>query len=115
MLDRAEEATQLLFDCMKFVDHTDAKVITYELLASSLCKWIEIWLRKSYSDPNKCLCLVLKVIFFAIVHAEKIGHYGRVIKLSQTFLESANGSGGSNGKVNDISFKKHLIFLCLLF
>ena len=26
VLDRAEEATQLLFDCMKFVDHTDAKV-----------------------------------------------------------------------------------------
>ena len=38
VLARAEEATQLLFDCMKFVDHTDAKVITYELLASSLCK-----------------------------------------------------------------------------
>ena len=55
----------------------------------------------------------LKVIFFAIVHAEKIGHYGRVIKLSQTFLETANGSGGSNGKVNDISFKKYINFLSL--
>ena len=31
-LDRAEEATQLLFDCMKFVDHTDAKVINYILV-----------------------------------------------------------------------------------
>ena len=70
---------------------------------------------KIYSDPNKCPYHVLQVIFFAIVHAEKIGHYGRVIKLSQTFLESANGSGGSNGKVNDISFKKHLTFLCLRF
>ena len=42
VLDRAEEATQLLFDCMKFVDHTDAKVILYELLANNLYKCIEI-------------------------------------------------------------------------
>ena len=42
VLDRAEEATQLLFDCMKFVDHTDAKVITYYLLSNSLCKCIDI-------------------------------------------------------------------------
>ena len=41
-----------------------------------------------------------QVIFFAIVHALKIGHHGRVIKLSQTLLESNSaGSGGSNGKV----------------
>merc|ERR1711902_80978 len=31
-LDRAEEATQLLFGCMKFVDHTDAKVIFFAIV-----------------------------------------------------------------------------------
>jgi hypothetical protein len=64
---KSDEATQLLFDCLRFVEQ---------------------------SDP--------KVIFFSIVHAEKIGHFGRAIKLSQSFLESSSGSGsGSNGKPSD--------------
>lgn len=67
-LNRAEEATTLLFDCLKFVDQTDAKVI-----------------------------------IFAIVHAEKIGHYGRVLKLSQNIVDpsSSGGSVSGNGKTQD--------------
>merc|ERR1712241_524380 len=62
-LDRAEEATTLLFDCLKFVDQIDTKII-----------------------------------FFATVHAECIGHYGRVLKLIQNLLESSSCSGGSSAK-----------------
>ena len=72
-IGKSDEATQLLFDCLRFVEQ---------------------------SDP--------KVIFFSIVHAEKIGHYGRAIKLSQSFLESSSGSGsGSNGKVSTKCNRSH--------
>jgi hypothetical protein len=43
---------------------------------------------------------LFQVIFFAIVHAEKLGHYGRVLKLSQNLVESSSsGSSTGNGKV----------------
>ena len=47
---------------------------------------------------------LFQVIFFAIVHAEKLGHYGRVLKLSQNLVESSSsGSSAGNGKVRNTS------------
>jgi len=56
-LDRIEEATDVLFRALKFVDSNDPKMA-----------------------------------LFAAVHADKLGHYGRAIKLVQSLLEAKPNS-----------------------
>ena len=57
ILDRPDEASECLLQCLQFVDQADSKVA-----------------------------------FFATVHAEKLGHYGRALKLIQHQLDEKPNS-----------------------